>query len=132
MAFLDRLFPLVVRKRKIKEFINLHLGCMSAKEYSLKFTQLSKYAPTMVADSRDNMNEFAMGIADLAVYECKLDMFIPSIHISLLMVHVKKIEEQKLKRVGRESKKVRTEYGNSSMANFEVPDKPRFKRRCSN
>ena len=32
------------------------------KEYSLKFTQLYKYAPTVVADSRAKINKFIMGI----------------------------------------------------------------------
>ncbi|WMV49991.1 hypothetical protein MTR67_043376, partial [Solanum verrucosum] len=48
-----RFFPLELSKAK---FINLRQGSMSVKEYALKFTQLSKYAPTMVADSRDKMN----------------------------------------------------------------------------
>ena len=48
MDFLDRLFPLELRERKMQEFINLHQGGMSVKECSLKFTQLSKYTPTMV------------------------------------------------------------------------------------
>ena len=48
------------------------------------------------------------------------------------MVHAEQIEEQKLKQVGRELKKVRTEDGNSSKAKFEVQDKPRFRRRFSN
>ncbi|WMV45530.1 hypothetical protein MTR67_038915 [Solanum verrucosum] len=46
-----RLFPLELREAKIQEFINLRQGSMSVKEYALKFTQLSKYAPTIVADS---------------------------------------------------------------------------------
>ena len=38
-AFLDRLFLMELRERKIQEFINLHQGGMRVKEYSLKFTQ---------------------------------------------------------------------------------------------
>lgn len=49
----------------MKEFINLHQGSMSVKEYALKFTQLSKYAPTMVADSRDKMSRFMSGVFNL-------------------------------------------------------------------
>ena len=51
-AFLDRFFPLELREAKIEEFINLRQGSMSIKEYCLKFNQLSKYAPNMMADSR--------------------------------------------------------------------------------
>ncbi|WMV18595.1 hypothetical protein MTR67_011980 [Solanum verrucosum] len=50
-AFLDRFFPLELREQKLVEFMNLRQRNMSVKEYSLKFTQLSKYAPTLSANS---------------------------------------------------------------------------------
>ena len=34
---------------------------MSVKEYSLKFTKLTKYAPTLISKSRGRMNKFVMG-----------------------------------------------------------------------
>ena len=71
MTFLDRFFPFELRKRKIQEFINLHQGDMSVKEYTIKFNQLSKHAPTMVEDSRYKMNKFVMGVSDLVVNECR-------------------------------------------------------------
>ena len=40
----------------MQEFINLRQGSMSVKEYVIKLTQLSKYAPTMVLDSRARMS----------------------------------------------------------------------------
>ena len=43
MVFLDRFFPFELRERKMQELINLRQGGISVKEYSLKFTQLSKY-----------------------------------------------------------------------------------------
>ncbi|WMV58979.1 hypothetical protein MTR67_052364 [Solanum verrucosum] len=43
VPFLDRFFPLEMREAKVLEFINLHQGSMSVKEYDLKFTQLSRY-----------------------------------------------------------------------------------------
>ena len=59
-------------------------------------------------------------------------MLIPIIYISRLMFHAEQIEEQKLKQVGKELKKVRTKDGNSSKSRFEVKDKPWFKKRFSN
>ncbi|XP_049363665.1 uncharacterized protein LOC125828397 [Solanum verrucosum] len=56
-AFLDRFFPFEMRQTKVLEFISLCQRSMSVKEYALKFTQLSKYAPTMVANSRVRMKE---------------------------------------------------------------------------
>ncbi|XP_049414691.1 uncharacterized protein LOC125877443 [Solanum stenotomum] len=56
LAFLDRFFPRELRESKVEEFINLRQGCMSVREYALNFTQLSKYAPFMMVDSRDMMS----------------------------------------------------------------------------
>ena len=67
MAFLDRFFPFEPRERKMQEFINLRQGDMSMKEYILKFSRLSKHAPTIVADSRAKMKKFVMGISYLMV-----------------------------------------------------------------
>ena len=50
----------------MREFINLFEGGMSEKDYSLKFTPLSEYAPNIVADSRAKMNNF-FRISDLVV-----------------------------------------------------------------
>ena len=51
------------REKKFVEFMNLRQGGMSVQEYSLKFTQLSKYAPSMVANPRTRMNKFVMGVS---------------------------------------------------------------------
>ncbi|KAH0776329.1 hypothetical protein KY290_007740 [Solanum tuberosum] len=105
---------------------------LSVKEYALKFTQLSKYVPTLVVDSRAKMNKFMMGVSNLVVNECRSAMLIPSMNSSCLMVHAEKIEEQKLKQVNREVKRARTDDGNSSKGKFEGQGRPRFKRRFSN
>ncbi|KAH0775084.1 hypothetical protein KY290_012221 [Solanum tuberosum] len=113
MAFLDRFFPLELRERKMQEFINLRQGGMSVKEYGLKFTQLSKHAPTLVSNSRATMNKFVMGVSNLVVSECRLAMLIPSMDISRLM-------------------RSRADDRNSSKVKFEIQDKPKFKKRFSN
>ncbi|KAF3652469.1 putative uroporphyrinogen decarboxylase, chloroplastic-like [Capsicum annuum] len=41
-TFLDRFFPLELREAKVLEFINLRQCNMSVKQYSLKFTKLSR------------------------------------------------------------------------------------------
>ncbi|XP_049372687.1 uncharacterized protein LOC125837642 [Solanum verrucosum] len=55
--FLDRFLPLDMRAVKVLEFINLRQESLSIREYALKFTQLSNYAPIMIADSRARMTE---------------------------------------------------------------------------
>ncbi|WMV32628.1 hypothetical protein MTR67_026013, partial [Solanum verrucosum] len=45
-------FPRESSESKAQKFMNLRQGTMSVQEYGLKFTQLSRYAPHMVVDSR--------------------------------------------------------------------------------
>ena len=69
------------------EFINLHQGGMSVIEYCLKFTKLSKIAPSMVSDPRDEMSSFVMGVSDDLKKECWSDMLHDNMNISPLMVN---------------------------------------------
>ena len=46
--FFDRFFPFEMREAKMIEFINLRQGNMSVKEYALRSSQFSKYAPSIV------------------------------------------------------------------------------------
>ena len=56
------------------EFIKLKQGNMSVKEYSLKFTFLSKYAPILVENPRDLMSTFMTGFYELVKEECHMEM----------------------------------------------------------
>jgi len=67
------------------------------KEYSLKFTQLAKYAPTMVADFRARMSKFVSGVSNFAVKECCTNMMIRETNISHLIIRAQQIIEEKLK-----------------------------------
>ncbi|TMX05798.1 hypothetical protein EJD97_020521 [Solanum chilense] len=55
-----------------------------------------------------------MGISKLMVNKCMSSMLIPSMYMFPIIVHAEKIEEQKLKQVGKELKRTRVEDGNSS------------------
>ena len=63
-AFHDRFYPKEKHNVKAVEFIKIHQGSMSVLEYSLKFTQLPKYAPYLVSDPRDELNHFVTGVLD--------------------------------------------------------------------
>ena len=52
------------RESKVEEFINLRQGGMSVLDYSLKFTMLSNYSPSLVFDPRDEMSRFVMVMFD--------------------------------------------------------------------
>lgn len=115
-TFFDRNFPMELRKLNMQEFINLRQEGMSLKECTLKFTQLSKWVPTILAYSRDKMNKFAIGVPDLVEEECRMAMLISDMNISCLMVHSQQIKESKLKRKNREVKRARTGDGDFSKA----------------
>ena len=85
------------------EFINLCQEGMSVHEYSLKLTKLSKYAPSLVLDPRDEMSHFVMGVSDDLKEECHSVMLHENMNISLLMVHAKNMEEARAKRKSREA-----------------------------
>nr|XP_010313136.1 uncharacterized protein LOC104644679 [Solanum lycopersicum] len=53
-----RFFPIELRKSKAQEFMNLRQSNMTFQEYALKFNQLSRYAPHMVADYRARGDSF--------------------------------------------------------------------------
>ena len=47
--FLDNYFPLDLRKRKTREFLDLKQGYMSVGEYTAKFNELVQYCHTMAS-----------------------------------------------------------------------------------
>lgn len=75
-AFLDRFFPQELGESKVKEIMNLNQGKISVKEYTLKFTQLSRYAPELAGNLRAHMRKFAFDLSDDLVLECKGKMLI--------------------------------------------------------
>ncbi|XP_049359575.1 uncharacterized protein LOC125824266 [Solanum verrucosum] len=106
----------------MQEFINLKQGSMSVQEYSLKSTQFSKYASTLVEDSRDKMNHFMMGASDLVQKEWCIVMLMDDMDISHLMVFAQRIEESKLEEESREKK--RSRLGDDE---FDGDGRPRFR-----
>ncbi|WMV09011.1 hypothetical protein MTR67_002396 [Solanum verrucosum] len=93
-TFLDRFFPRELREGKAQEFMNLRQSSMTVQEYGLKFTQLSRYTPQMVVDSRDQMNKFLYGVSDLVKTECRNAMLLGDMSLSRLMTHDRQVYEK--------------------------------------
>ena len=77
---------------KVEELIYLNQSNMSVEEYSLKFTRLSRYAPSLVSNPRDEMSRFVTGVADLVKEECRKTILHGEMNMSRIMVYTQSIE----------------------------------------
>ncbi|KAK4724851.1 hypothetical protein R3W88_027630 [Solanum pinnatisectum] len=96
-GFLGHFFPRELKEAKVREFLTLEQDSLSVHEYGLKFTQLSCYAPEMIADMRSRMCLFVAGLSRLSNKEGRAAMLIGDMDISMLMVYVQQVEEEKLR-----------------------------------
>ena len=96
-VFLDKFFPLEMGEDKVEEFMNSRQGSMTVKEYCLKFNQLAKYAPDLMADPRSSMSKFVTGVSGLVLKERRIDMLNKYMDLAKLIMHAQKIEIDKFK-----------------------------------
>ena len=85
-------FPCERREVKVEEFIKVKQGNMSVEEYSLKFSMLYRYSPSLVSDPKDEMSCFAMGVANLVREECRTTRLYDDMALSRLMLYALSIE----------------------------------------
>ena len=69
------------------KFMNIRQEGIGVQEYSLKFTQLSRYAPTMVEKRWARMNKFLFRVSSLVEKESRTLIILNYVHISRLMVY---------------------------------------------
>lgn len=72
---------------------------MSVKESGLKFTHLYHETLELVSNMRARMKTFVSNISNNMVIECKETILNNKMDISMLIVYVYKIEEEKWKQV---------------------------------
>uniref|UniRef100_M1DU58 Retrotransposon gag protein n=1 Tax=Solanum tuberosum TaxID=4113 RepID=M1DU58_SOLTU len=104
----------VVRGRPARRNVEEQGDLLCVHEYSLRFTQISRYASEMVADMRSSMSLFVAGLSHLSSKEGKAAMLIRDMDIARLMVYVQQAEEEKprdRKEVRSKRAKTRNESG---------------------
>ncbi|KAK4726744.1 hypothetical protein R3W88_031661 [Solanum pinnatisectum] len=111
-------------------FKNAFLGRFFPREK--REEKLSKYAPSLVFNPRNEMSLFMTGVSDSIEEECRTTMHHDNMDISRLMVYAQQVEETRLRKKNIEVKRARTDDGNSSKGKFEGQSGPRFKKRFSN
>ena len=101
------------------------------KEYSLKFTQLARYAPYVVAGSKSRMSKCVSWVNDSMVKECRTAILISEIDLARLMIHAQQIEEQKYKESEKQNKKARIGSFNFSQPKLESGNRSGFHPKSS-
>ncbi|XP_069145465.1 uncharacterized protein [Solanum lycopersicum] len=84
----DVILPREMKEAKVEEFINLKQGSMTVRDYSLKFVKLSRYATSLVSNSRDEMSKFLTRISGNLEEKCRAAMLHDGMDLSRLMVLV--------------------------------------------
>lgn len=96
-SLMKSFIPRELEEEKIGEFLTLNAEYMNVHEYSLEFTQLSRYAPKIVVDMRRRMGLLFTELSHWSSKEGKKVMLIGDIDLARLMIHVQHVEEDKLK-----------------------------------
>ena len=104
-TFPGKYFPRERREVKVDDFINRKEGNMSVEKYSLKFDFLSRYAPSIVSNSTEEMSRFVTGVTNLVREKFRIAMLHDDLTLDRIMVYTLSIEEFKLCRISRNSKR---------------------------
>ena len=130
-TFLEIFFSRDMRESMVEEFINLKLGYMKIREYSLKFVNLLRYATSLVSTSRDEMKRFLTGINGDLEKKCRSAMLHDNMDLSRFTVHAQQVEDNHKKRgisYTRRPKPQNTVGPNHGGHIFRIWEQPRFKK----
>ncbi|KAF3628232.1 hypothetical protein FXO38_28343 [Capsicum annuum] len=106
-------------------------GNMSVKEYSLKFTQLARYAPNVVSDDRFRISKLIFSMVNSVVKECSTTMLIKEVDLSRLMDHALQIKWQKFKEKEKENKRARISSFSFAQSRSESCNRHQFHQKYS-
>ena len=96
------------------------------------FNKLSKYAPFLVSNPRDEMNCFVIEVSEDLQEDYYLAMIHENMNISHIIVHAQEVEEARTKRISIDAKRSRSFNSGSSNGTLDIKDKTLFKKRVFN
>ena len=79
-----------MRETKVEKYINHKQGYMNVKEYSLRFVKLSRYATSLLYNSREEISRYLIGINRDLEEGCWSAMLHDNMALSRLMVMSKR------------------------------------------
>ncbi|KAH0693041.1 hypothetical protein KY285_020138 [Solanum tuberosum] len=120
-AFLDHYLPLEIQEARADQFLNLHQGGMSVREYRLQFNSLSRYAPNVVATMKDRVHQYVDRLDSYLVRDCTIASLNKDMDIARMQAFEHKLEDQKQRRRAQE-----TERGQSKRARSIGQARPSF------
>ncbi|XP_049387783.1 uncharacterized protein LOC125852068 [Solanum stenotomum] len=127
-AFLDYYLPLEIREARVDQFLNLHQGNMSVREYNLKFNSLARYTPNVVTTMEDRVHQYMDRLDSYLVRDCTIASLNKDMDIERMQAFAQKLKDQRQRRRTQES-----ETGHSkrarSMGQF-TPSQGHLMRNC--
>ena len=76
-----------LREARMREFLNLKQGGICVRDCALRFSKLSKYAPSIMEDSRVRMGQFISGLGEMVGSEGQSALLHTEIDLSRLMTY---------------------------------------------
>ena len=111
-AFMEHFLPQELREAKVEKFLNFKQRNLSVREYSMRFTQLARFAPEMVSTQDARKHRFVIGLGDHLIGSCAVGALNRDIDIARLMAHDQwtedRIQNCRVEREREQNKRART------------------------
>ena len=120
-AFLDHYLPLEIREARADQFLNLHQGNMSVREYSLQFNSLSRYAPNVVSTMEDRVHRYVDRLDLYLVRDCTIASLNKDMDIARMQAFAQKLEDQRQRRRAQELERGQSKRAKSSGVVYTIP-----------
>ncbi|XP_033515651.1 uncharacterized protein [Nicotiana tomentosiformis] len=135
-AFLKHYMLVETKRARVNNFLNLHQGSMSAKEYDLQFNSLARYTPTIVANMEDRVHRYVVGLGPHLINEYMTVELQPGMDIARMQAYAENLEVRKEQQQDEQewngSQCKRTRFSGSFCEPSDSNRQPEFKQLANN